>query len=119
MADTLWVTIVGGLAGIVTGGISSLIAPWANWGIEKRKQKLAHRRELIAKWREMIKEAVQQEKPLVEFLERHKDYYSLKPHLRQGIHAGERTFTVGASVDTPVLLLIDEIARIEREWKLI
>ena len=46
--------IIVALIGLAGGAIGSLFAPWANWGIEKRKQKLAYRRELVAKWRRMI-----------------------------------------------------------------
>jgi hypothetical protein len=38
MTDTVWAAIVGGIAGVVTGSISAVVAPWANWGIEKRRQ---------------------------------------------------------------------------------
>ena len=33
------------------GVVAGLFSPWANWGIEKRKQRLQRRRELIAGWR--------------------------------------------------------------------
>src|SRR5437667_1750876 len=56
MSDSVWAALIGGLTGVITGGIASIISPWANWGIEKRKEKLAYRRELIRKWRVMIAE---------------------------------------------------------------
>lgn len=43
--------LVGGGVGLVTGAVASLIAPWANWGIEKRKLRRAGRVERIREWR--------------------------------------------------------------------
>ena len=127
MTDTIWSAIAGGATGIVTGSISSLLAPWAIWGIEKRRQKLAYRRELIAKWRRMLSQAASSEAKnqtdLMKFLERHHDFYSLKAEARHLFSAG-RTSVVLA--DRPVgtipnLLdeLIDEVGRIERKWELV
>jgi hypothetical protein len=56
MSDTLLAAIVGAVAGIITGSIGSLFAPWANWRVEQRKQRLLYRRELIVKWRAMLAE---------------------------------------------------------------
>ena len=33
------------------GGVGGLVTIWANWGIEKRKQRLQRQRELITGWR--------------------------------------------------------------------
>ena len=41
------------IIGLVVGAI---IGPYVNWGIEKKKQKLAYRRDLVAKWRAMLQE---------------------------------------------------------------
>ena len=35
----------------VPGVAAGLFSPWANWGIEKRKQRIQRRRELITGWR--------------------------------------------------------------------
>lgn len=45
--DTL---IAAGVA-LVTGGIASLVAPWAQWGVEKRRETRTHRRALLEEWR--------------------------------------------------------------------
>jgi hypothetical protein len=37
MTDMITSAIVGGIAGIITGSLSSLFAPWIHWGIEKRR----------------------------------------------------------------------------------
>ena len=54
----------------ILGGIAGLFSPWANWGIEKRRQKLARRRELITGWRlELV--------PMLS--DRNKDWSAVKP----------------------------------------
>ena len=35
----------------ILGGAGGLIGVYANWGIEKRRQRLARRRELVTGWR--------------------------------------------------------------------
>lgn len=44
--------IVGGVAGLATGAVSSLVAPWSNWGVEKRRIRHTHRIELVEEWRQ-------------------------------------------------------------------
>jgi hypothetical protein len=39
--------IIAGTVGLITGAIGSLIAPWVNWNIDKRRQKNKRRIELI------------------------------------------------------------------------
>jgi hypothetical protein len=59
VASDMAVAFIGGgaglLTGAVTGTISSLIAPWANWGIEKRRLARARRVERIKEWRDGVK----------------------------------------------------------------
>ena len=83
MDATLKIALIAAASAILGGFITGIIAPHINWGIEKRKQKLAHRRELIAKWREMIAEAAKTapDGKLELYIHLHKDYYSLIPHL--------------------------------------
>lgn len=35
--------IISGVIGLITGGIGSLIAPWMNWGIEKKRLRYGRR----------------------------------------------------------------------------
>ncbi len=51
MASEVWAAVIGGVAGLATGALSSLIAPWANWGVERRREQLKHKRDLISSWR--------------------------------------------------------------------
>ena len=111
---------------LVSGAIGSLFAPWANWGIEKRKQKLEYRKELIKRWRAMLAELAAQEigtddaKPLA-LLEKHEDFYSLSNHIDSDSNPYGEYRKRKASLNTPVFLryLAHEISRIEKEWDLI
>jgi hypothetical protein len=53
----LWATVAGGVSGLITGTIGSLVAPWANWQVEKRREKLRAKRERVAEWRKELGEA--------------------------------------------------------------
>lgn len=99
------------LVGVVSGGIASLVAPWAQWGVEKRREQLAHRRALVQSWRAGVAEFAAALTDYsgathdTEYLER-EWYLSLRSRL-----ASEPT-----SWDPDALG--DEIARIERGWDL-
>jgi hypothetical protein len=60
VASDIAVAFIGGgaglLTGAVTGTISSLIAPWANWGAEKKRRQQDRRVERIAGWRKGVDE---------------------------------------------------------------
>ena len=147
MTDTVWAAIVGGAAGIITGSLSSIVAPWAVWGIKKRDLLLAHRRELVSKWRKMLFEISQRQvktaEPIVHMLELYEDFYSLKPHLHpsvldrlgltetfkgQAFEQIQKSEALVADIVSPgkplknsgtFRLITDEVSRIEKEWKLV
>lgn len=107
MSEAIWVAVIG----IVGGAVGSFVAPWANWGVEQRRERLAHRRTLVREWRAGVAEfsrslsdhlAPPDERAYLE----HEWYLSLRPHLRD-----EPT---GWNPDT----LGEEIARIEQGWGL-
>jgi hypothetical protein len=75
VTDVLLQALPGAIGGLVTGAIASLIAPWVQWAIEKRRSKLNYRQELIRKWRKEIEDLA--------------------------------------------LALLDEVARIEKQWGLV
>jgi hypothetical protein len=54
MDPSILSAIIGGAAGLITGIIGSLFAPWINWGIEKKRKKQDRRAELIKQWREIL-----------------------------------------------------------------
>jgi hypothetical protein len=138
MDDKVLVALIGAGAGLITGGIASLIAPWVTWGIEKRKEKLAYRRGLIAKWQVMLSDTI----PPREFtpdmheaavskgrlprgfgerLTTYPAYQSLRPYLSKEtlakIDACEDNF-YGPEVDEAYRGIQLDVARIQKEWDL-
>lgn len=115
-----------GIISYLAGAITSLFAHWNKWFIEKRKNKQSNRKEKIIQWRKMIYEISNKQenldKPVSYLLERHEAYYSLRPHLSQDTIreiANTRTFISGSTIDASISFIINEIARLEKEWDLI
>ncbi|SLG22561.1 Uncharacterised protein [Mycobacteroides abscessus subsp. abscessus] len=54
MASEVMVALIGGGAGLVSGAIGSLLAPWSTWGVERNRLKRERRTQLIAEWREGV-----------------------------------------------------------------
>src|ERR1700738_3813494 len=73
----------------ILGGAGGLITIWANWGIEKHKQRLQRHRQLVTGWRMKLIPMIgqPQEPPMVWAGERQRAvmsspyYASLRPHL--------------------------------------
>lgn len=51
MAPDIVAAFIGGGAGLATGVVGSLFAPWANWGVERSRLRRASRVERIKEWR--------------------------------------------------------------------
>jgi hypothetical protein len=124
---TLKIALVAAASAVIGSLITVIIGPKVLWSIDKQKQTRANRIELIAKWRAMLAEASQQDigkgketDKLLAFLEKHRDFYSLVPHLPTD-DSYETYYKRHASLSVPVYhrYLMDEIARIEREWDLV
>lgn len=112
----------GAIAGLISGVIGSLIAPWVQWAIEKRRSRLSYRQERIGVWRRSIREF---------------DYFGTKKFTATGAYSEMRPHLQGdvrESLETPRTsivsneargevaersLLLDEVTRIEKEWGLV
>ena len=94
---------------------------------EERKKDIERKRSLIIKWRNMVNEVIKKQdedenntKAAV-YLERHKDYYDLKPHLSKETFyqlCRARSFEVGSTISPPLRFILNDIDRLEKEWKL-
>jgi hypothetical protein len=126
MNDTVWTALVGAgggvVAGAVSGAIVSLIAPWVNWGIEKRKILYAKQQVLINDWRALVKKIRHEymargpsSKNMLEGLEAQGAFSTLRPHL-DDITLKALDTTDGKEA---ARLLLDHIHRLEKEWGLI
>jgi hypothetical protein len=107
----------------VIGAGTGLFSPWANWGIEKRRQKLAYRRQLVADWRSKLIPLVG---PGADWAGTRNDllnapeFASLKPHLKREIATALQARRVRIlGNDFPLSEITSEIARIERKWGLV
>jgi hypothetical protein len=50
----LFQVVIPAISGLVSGTIASLVAPWINWRIEQKREKLAYKREMIRRWRQFL-----------------------------------------------------------------
>jgi hypothetical protein len=125
--------IIPAVAGLIAGSIGSLIAPWVNWGIEKKKLIRKSREELIQHARDaLIKEDLSNK----EFS--HLTIYSrIKPYLsEQAVKAVEGEYSRNGQNPTEVIRVVmgnsrdsgvnpfknrvlDELAMLEKKWDLI
>ncbi|WP_028136326.1 hypothetical protein [Bradyrhizobium japonicum] len=111
------------------GGAGGILTVYGQWGIEKRRQRLQARRDLVNAWR---KDLI----PLLTsypatrggggenkyaFMD-HESYSSLRPHLRPDLRTELENTVVHVNVGGPAFprqAIMDEIARIERKWRLL
>lgn len=125
MTDSITVALIAAVFGLVTGVIGSLAAPWANWGVERRRVRLASRQARITEWRQAV--AAEGYQP--DQFRQTTAYTSLRPYLperlRQAIDAaGSDAITIQADgryagLQPSATELLDEIGRIERDWGLV
>jgi hypothetical protein len=116
----LFQVVIPAISGLVSGTIASLVAPWINWRIEQKREKLAYKKEMIRRWRQ--------------FLDRDRDfgeselldsavYSEMRPHLSsrtvQSIEGGTIDVQVGRGGYVIRSLILDDISRLEEEWDLI
>ncbi len=113
--------VVPALLGLGGGVVGSLVAPWVQWAVEKRKRLNESRREFLKECREQLDPNVKR----YEFLTG-KLYGRLKPFLsefaRKLIEAGGTCVVVtpgGIQIDPYLTVVMDELARLEKEWALI
>jgi hypothetical protein len=106
---------------------AGLLANWQQWGLEKRRERLKRRRELVDSWRNgLLKDldltgyAGSSPGPKYKFMET-PEYASLRPHLSEKLRSQleQKSLIIGGGSNYPRAELIEEIARKEREWGLI
>jgi hypothetical protein len=106
--------------GIGTG----LFSPWAGWGIEKRRQRLQRRRELVTNWRMNLIPLIKRNpdfEALLPKLMGSPYYASLRPHIEPELlrRIEGKSRVVVVDEDFPYEIFVGEIGRIERKWKLV
>ncbi len=113
--------LVSAVTGLISGAIASLIAPWVQWAIEKRRNLINYRRELIKTWRNELEDY----NYVGGEVRASSTYAAIRPHLQQQVRErleNRERFTFDSrGGDTFVIknILLDEVARIEKEWGLV
>jgi len=105
----------------VLGGGAGFFTVYANWGIEKRRQRLAQRKEHIASWRKELLPLVPPNTgwhgELAFQAMASPAFASLEPHLSPELLTKMRDEpTVRIGGDFPRRDLITEIGRLEKRW---
>lgn len=125
MDEKIIISIVAALSAILGGLITSILAPIIKHWLEQSITEKSRKRELIVKWRNMIleiAEAANGDINPTELIQRHRNYFSLEPHLsneaKKIARAENRTIVVGNALSLPLEALKNEIARIEKDWNL-
>jgi len=77
--NPLWSILVPALAGLIAGVIGSLVAPWVNWGIEKRREKHKYRQAIVQRCRELVNSPTFTK----QILRASPEYKHLRPYLAQ------------------------------------
>lgn len=121
------------VGGVGIGGIASL---WIKWGIEKQRMRIERRQKLVDAWRTVLLPKMEDAQALEKGTRKYPfmrtpEYASLRSHLPpklvamiedSAIHINMRqndghiTDVIG---DFPRKQILEEIARIERKWKLV
>jgi hypothetical protein len=112
---------IGAVAGLITGTLASLVAPWSQWGVEKRRARLEGRRRFIADARAEL-----QRKPDKETFRESVLYSRMRPHLseRTSKEIESDTITVqvggrGGGANNFIPQVLDDIRELEAKWKLL
>ena len=112
---------IAAIVGAIAGAVGSLIAPWANWGIEKRKRKFMWRKKLIEDCKDALNVSYDNHKsfretPLYANLRK-----LLSKSLREAMEDDSITIqVVGRGREYPLKKrLLDEINVLEKKWGLI
>jgi hypothetical protein len=116
--DYLFQVIIPAIAGLVSGVAASLVAPWVSWSIEQKREKLAYKRSLIRRWREFLANDFDQ----LAFSGT-AAYSEMRPHLspstREAIEGNKITVRLGRGGNVIHSLVLDDIARVEKEWGIV
>lgn len=147
MTEPITIAIIAAIAGLISGTIASIIAPWINWGIQKKKEKQEQRRILLESNRKIIlHEFAELEhfnknfalgnvkviypiaQNYLDTLSKHHEFQQLKPFLEKStitiledsklLELKDRQSELG-QIPKPYQVTLDNIAVIERQWDLI
>lgn len=108
----------------ILGFLGGLIAPWVRHKVRAAAELQAARRSQIEEWRAAIERANFNDEQTLEEFSSASTYSSLRQRMRSSViekFEKDRTIYIGGSRGNDVRrhMLLDEVARLEREWKLL
>jgi hypothetical protein len=110
------------VAGAGGGTLAALVTPYAQWGVDKRRQRRERRTAIVNGARELVHGGQGMDRSEILIDPR---YLAIRPHLTEGAEQALRAQHVTAVSDTygtvgnPYLALIrNEADRLAKEWKL-
>lgn len=123
--------VAGGVAGLGTGVVGSLIAPWVQLAVERRRDQRHRRLELIDQWRRLVAQHHQPGHIDSDGLVDDPGFQTLRSHLSPSARRSLETQTgssakpleireaaTGITANADLDLVTQEIDRLEREWGL-
>jgi len=112
--------IVAAMSGLGAGIVGSLVAPWAQWKIEEKRERANARRAFIESCRRIASDISSQQ-----FRET-PEYARLRPHLSETVRKQIENDTIhiqlqgrGSGTNNFTPKLFDEVTELEKKWKLI
>jgi len=149
MPEIVIVTIIGAIGGLISGTIASLIAPWSQWGVEKSKEKRAERRQRIEDARKAVlaahaktdqfaadlhakkidlTNAFPMANTYFDVLNQMGSFQPIRAHVGESVLDHLKTSKLlslddrGAplgEMPAPFKSVLDDLARLEKDWKLV
>jgi len=118
MAENIIVAIIG----LISGGIGSLIAPWAKYGVEKYNLRLLNRKDFLQNFR---KEIEKEDFDIEEFI--NSSYYSqIRDEIPQEMRSEIESYVLTLSIKTRgtrqthyKATLLDVVSKLEKKWGLL
>ena len=114
-------------AGLISGVIGSLFAPWVQWGVESRRERMKARRALLVEARSFLADP-----PLLEVFRRHPLYFQIKHLLSEKTNRtisgefdkhGNEVIQVAlgayGGVDPYAHNVLEELSLAEKKWGLV
>jgi len=115
MSETIWTAIVGGVSGAIVGSITTLFAPWINWGIEKRRNREKHYRQIIMLARHDLTGRAKTRNDIASS----EAYAGIKGHLSEALTREIEHMGVTGSEESVQRRLMQELADLEKKWGLV
>ena len=117
------------ITGLIAGAVGSIIAPWVNWGVEKRRRRHEFRKGFLEK----VRREIVAETYSYPHFQRTVEFAQLFPLLSRAARKKIQTKKKGPPADAIITiggrdegvntqhrgLFLDELSRIERKWQMI